>query len=173
MSPPPSVKEAAAALRRPAEARSLAEDPALESSLSEGAESYSKGRVEEAHGSFQKAHRLRPSDPRCLAWFGLTLIRVERNNNLGVRYCEEAVRGLGAGLPLTWLCLGRAFMALGYRDRAIRALQRGLDVDPAQLDLVEEIARLGVRRRPVLPFLPRSNPLNRALGRLRSRMSHR
>jgi tetratricopeptide (TPR) repeat protein len=145
-------------------------DEELEKLLADGADLYAKGQLEEAHAKLSLAHRRRATDHRCLAWYGLTLIKVERNNNLGVRYCEEAIRGPGADDPLSWLNLGRAFMALGYRDRSIRALQRGLDVAPEHEGLRAELTGLGIRRGPVLGFLPRSNPLNRFLGRLRHRL---
>lgn len=160
-------------LRRPTAAIAPVQDDALEALFVEGAARYAQGNVEGAHESFVSAQRRRPADPRGLAWYGLTLILVEHNNNLGVRYCEEAVRGAGAALPLGWLNLGRAFMALGYRVRALRALQRGLELDPFHPEFAEELARLGVRRQPVVGFLARSNPLNRLLGRLRNRTSRR
>ncbi len=166
-------KKGAAALQRPAARGALAEDPELEALLREGAAAHEQGRLEEAHGLFRRAHARRSSDFRCQAWYGLTLILVEKNSNLGVRLCEEGTRGAGAEAPLSWLNLARAFLALGYRERAVRALQKGLSLDSAHPGLLDEIEKLGVRRRPVLGFLSRSNPVNRLLGRLRSRLSGR
>jgi hypothetical protein len=40
-------------------------------------------------------------------------------------------------------------------------------VDPRNPALVLEWRRLGIRRPPVLRFLPRRHPLNRLLGRMR------
>jgi hypothetical protein len=40
-------------------------------------------------------------------------------------------------------------------------------VDPRDATLLLEWRRLGVRRRPVLPFLPRRHLVNRILGRAR------
>jgi tetratricopeptide (TPR) repeat protein len=159
-----------ASLRRPTATAAPGRDDELEQLLAEGADLYAKGQLEEAHGKLSQAHRRRAADPRCLAWYGLTLIVVERNSNLGVRYCEEAVRGAGADDPVCWLNLARAFLALGYRERAIHTLERGLEIVPGQPALREEIDKLGVRWQPVLGFLDRSNPVNRMLGRLRHRM---
>ncbi len=161
---------AAAALKRPAAVEAKAADPDVERLLREGAEAYASGRLEDAHQKLGTAHRRRASDPRCLSWYGLTLIRVEKNNNLGVRYCEEAVRGPGGDDPLCWLNLARACLALGYRDRALKALTRGLEIAPEDARLREEIDLFGRRRRPVLGFLDRRNPINRLLGRWRHRL---
>ena len=159
-----------AALRRPTATAAPGRDEELERLLAEGAALYAQGQLEEAHARLTLAHRRRTADPRCLAWYGLTLILVERNSNLGVRYCEEAVRGAGADDPLCWLNLARAFLALGYRERAMTTLQRGLELAPGQPALQEEIDKLGVRWQPVIGFLDRSNPVNRVLGRLRHRI---
>ncbi len=162
-----------ASLRRPTATPALGRDDELEQLLAEGAALYAQGQLEAAHGKLTLAHRRRAADPRCLAWYGLTLIVVERNSNLGVRYCEEAVRGVGADEPICWLNLARAFLALGYRERAIHTLQRGLEIAPGEPALREEIDKLGVRWQPVIGFLDRGNPVNRLLGRLRHRISRR
>jgi hypothetical protein len=58
-------------------------------------------------------------------------------------------------------------MAGGRKSEGLRYLKRGLMVDPRDAALLLEWRRLGVRRRPVLPFLPRRHLVNRVLGRVR------
>ena len=147
----------------------LADDPEVEQLLRHGRELYDTGKVQEAHAAFQGAQRKRTSDPRCQSWYGLTLILVEHNNNLGVRYCEDAVRASGGDSPENWLNLARACQALGYRERAVRALERGLALEENHSGLRAEIEVMGLRRPPVIGFLSRRNPLNRLLGRWRHR----
>jgi hypothetical protein len=57
-------------------------------------------------------------------------------------------------------------LAFGFKAEAIRYLRRGLMIDPASEPIRNELARLGVRRRPVLQFLRRRHLLNRWFGRL-------
>lgn len=121
-----------------------------------------------AHALFGQAHRRDPSDPRAQSWYGLTLVLVERNSNLGVALCDRALRVVGAD-PELILNLARTHLALGQRDRVVRALQRGLDARPDEPCLVAALQMLGRRRRPVIPFLPRGNALNRFLGQIRHR----
>lgn len=167
--PPPG---SGSALKQPAKLASPERDEQLEKLLEEGHASFAAGSLDDAHGRFGQAHRRRPSDPRCQSWYGLTLILVEKNSNLGVRYCEEAVyRGGGAEDPDCWLNLGRAFLALGYRDRAVRAFEKGLEFNGDHEGLRLEMEKMGRRRKPVLAFLDRGNPLNRVLGRLRHKLS--
>jgi predicted Zn-dependent protease len=166
------MSEAVGSLRPPVEAaRALSADPELETALVRGQEHYAAGRIQEAHAVFGSAHRRRSSDPRCRSWYGLTLILVDHNNNLGIRYCEEAVRASGGDSPESWLNLARACRALGYRERAVRALERGLALEEGHAQLRAELESLGERRQPVLGFLSRSHPVNRLLGQLRHKMS--
>ncbi len=125
-----------------------------------------------SHQLFERAHRRAPADARIMSWYGLTLVLVERNSNLGILYCDQALRIAGPQ-PALLLNLARAHLALGQRERAVRAIQRGLAASPEDPGLQAAQRSMGWRRRPVLPFFGRSNPLNRWLGRLRHRWSRR
>jgi tetratricopeptide (TPR) repeat protein len=165
------VSDPSGSLRPPVEvAEALTADPELETSLTVGKQLFAEGKVQEAHAAFGGALRRRSSDPRCRSWYGLTLILVEHNNNLGIRYCEEAVRASGGDSPESWLNLARACRALGYRERAIKAIERGLQLEEGHPPLRAELESLGERRRPVIGFLSRSHPLNRLFGRLRYKL---
>lgn len=123
-----------------------------------------------AHAAFARAHRLAPRDPRVTSWYGLTLVVVERNLSLGARYCDEALRAAGPE-PELLLNQARVELWLGHRQRAVRALARGLELAPEDPGLLAAREAMGWRRRPVLPFLSRRNPLNVWLGKLRHRWS--
>lgn len=133
--------------------------------LEEGLRRFRDGDVEGAHERFGQAHRRAPSDPRIQSWYGLTLVLVERNSNLGVVLVDGAVR-TGRPDPELLINQSRVAMALGQRVRAVRALERGLAFHPGNPDLVEARRALGTRQRPVVPFLSRRNWLNRVLGRI-------
>ncbi|BDG01619.1 tetratricopeptide repeat protein [Anaeromyxobacter oryzae] len=125
-----------------------------------------------AHSAFERAHRRDPRDPRFMSWYGVTLVLVERNSNLGVLLCDQALRLAGAD-PELLLNQARVHLALNQRERAVRAVARGLELWPDDPRLALARDALGTRRSPVLPFLSRNNPLNRALGRLRHRWQRR
>jgi len=140
-----------------------------ELALAEGIRLFEAGDMLGAHAHFAQANRRAPGAVRVLSWYGLTLVLVERNSNLGMALSDQALRLEG---PAPELCLNQArlHLALGQRDRAFRALLRGVEASPEDRALQEALASLGRRRRPVLPFLQRSNPLNRLLGQLRHRL---
>ena len=136
--------------------------------LSEGVRLFEAEDALGSHACFAQAHRRMPGDPRVLSWYGLTLVLVERNSNLGVALCDQALRLAGPDPELV-LNQARAQLALGLRERAVRALRTGLAAHPDDPSLLAAAEALGRRARPVIPFLGRANPLNQALGRLRHR----
>jgi hypothetical protein len=139
-----------------------------EAALEEGLRRFAEQDLEAAHGLFERAHRRAGNDPRTMSWYGVTLVLVAKNSNLGMLYCDQAIRIAGPS-PELLLNQARAYLALHQRERAYRAVHRGITQwpdDPA-LRLAQDA--MGWRRRPVLPCLSRANPLNRWLGRLRHR----
>jgi hypothetical protein len=103
-----------------------------------------------------------------VSWYGVTLVLVEKNFNLGTLLADQAVRVAGP-VPELALNQARVAVALGQREHAVRALERGLEASPGHPALTAARVALGRRRRPVLPFLPRSSAPNRWLGKLRHR----
>ncbi len=136
----------------------------------DGLARYVEGDASAAHARFERAHRRAPSDPRIMSWYGLTLVLVERNSNLGILYGDQALRLAGPD-PEIYLNQARAHLALGQRERAVKAIIRGLAVDPHHEPLRAAQQAMGWRRKPVIGFLSRSNPINRWLGKIRHRWS--
>lgn len=153
-------------MRTAAEAQPHADARAL---LEEGVRRFEEGDALGAHALFAQAHRRAHGDPRVMSWYGLTLVLVERNSNLGVTLGDQAARLAGLEPELV-LNQARAHLALGQRERVLRTLQRGLEAAPGHPALQAALQALGRRRRPVIPFLPRGSALNVWLGRLRHRI---
>ena len=66
--------------------------------------------------------------------------------------------------------LARIYLAFDFKADAIRFLRRALMVDPENAAVHRRLAELGIRRRPLIRFLPRGHALNRLLGRVQARM---
>jgi hypothetical protein len=103
-----------------------------------------------------------------MSWYGVTLVLVEKNSNLGMLYCDQALR-LAGPAPDLLLNQARAYLALHQRERAYRAVHRGVTQWPDHPALRLAQDAMGWRRRPVLPCFGRANLLNRWLGKLRHR----
>ena len=125
-----------------------------------------------AHAAFERAHRAAPRDPRAMSWYGVTLVLVERNITLGISLCDQALR-VSPTEPEYLLNSARVHLALHQRQRAARAITRGLDAWPDHPELQAAQLALGTRQAPVISILSRNNPLNRLLGRLRHRWATR
>jgi Flp pilus assembly protein TadD len=149
-----------------------ARDAETSAALGDGVRLFCAGDVAGAHRAFERAHRRAPGDPQAMSWYGLTLVLVERNVSLGVLYCDQAVR-LAGPEPELALNQARVALALGHRERAVRAIARGLDRAPDDRGLCAAMGAVGRRRRPVLSFLRRDNPLNIWLGKLRYQLRRR
>jgi hypothetical protein len=146
--------------------------PELLATFEDGIARFRAGDAVGAHGLFERAHRRSPGDPRVMSWYGLTLVLVERNSNLGGLYCDQALRISGPD-PELLLNQARVYLALRQRERAVKAIQRGLAAAPMDLTLKAAQDSMGWRQRPVFPCLGRGNPLNRWLGQLRHKWSRR
>jgi len=72
--------------------------------------------------------------------------------------------------PLPPTMIGISALAEGNRAIGHRALRRAIRLDRQHHAARELVLQMGVRRQPVLPFLPRGNKLNIALGKLRARV---
>ncbi len=138
----------------------------------EGRAAFAARQIDRAHAAFERAHRRSPADPRYMSWYGVTLVLVERNWNLGVVLCEQALRQSGPD-PDLLLNQARVHLALNQRERAVRAILRGIELWPQDARLAHARDAIGTRRKPIIPFLSRNNPLNRLLGRIRYRWSRR
>jgi Flp pilus assembly protein TadD len=134
-----------------------------------GRELLLKGRPREALACFEEACRLEPGDARALSHRGLCLALFEGRVEEGIALCRRAV-DLEFYRAEHYLNLGKACVRAGRKREAVQAFRQGRTVDPQHAGIVRALEALGVRRRPVLRWLPRGHFLNRQLGRLRSRL---
>ncbi len=127
--------------------------------------------TEGAHAAHERAFQLNTTHPRALARYGLTLILVKHDRQRGMLFCEEAVRRgpppPSGDLELLF-ALARASILCGSRGQAARALERARLLAPDDPRINAEAKQIGIRRRPVIPFLSRNHVLNRWLGELRA-----
>ena len=137
-----------------------------EESLKRARELLRSGLEMAALDHFANAHRRDPSNPRFRSHYGWAVATIEHRTERGIALCRSALRDAGDD-PELYHNLARVLLGVGRRSEAVKYVRRGLMVDPRHVLLLVEWRRLGVRREPVLSFLPRRHRLNRWLGRLR------
>ena len=132
-----------------------------------GVEHLKERSMPSAVSSFQKAYdAVDRSDiyhNKYASYSGLS--RVLSGDKTGLTLCREASRNEIYDGDV-YLNLAIAEWFCGNRKQTVVALKRGLDVDNRHPGLRLMREQLGIRQRSPLPFLPRTHPLNQALGKL-------
>lgn len=113
-----------------------------------------------------------PDNALILSYYGYLQAVVDRKYRSGIYSCRKALdvfkpaNEICAELayPVLYLNLGRACLAAGMRREAIDAFEAGLRYDNSHGELLMEQQMLDVRKKPPMPFLSRSHPLNKYLG---------
>jgi hypothetical protein len=100
------------------------------------------------------------------SFLGFAIARFQKKVRDGIKLCEHAVR-IQFYEPDNHLNLARVHLLARNRKAAVDAIGRGLKLDPHHAGLRGLRQEIGVRKRPVVRFLSRNNPLNRLLGRMR------
>jgi Tfp pilus assembly protein PilF len=119
----------------------------------------------QARADLENALRVAPEEPLALSYYGLCLAQIgELGRGLGV--CERAVRNHPSDVMIR-VNMGKVFRLAGDNHAAHRTFLRAWQVNRRHPAPAAELARMGIRRAPVLRFLPRSHWCNRQLGRLR------
>ncbi len=119
-----------------------------------------------------------PEEPYLMSIDGYLTALVEKRYRDGVILCQEALRryekisvaGREFFLPFFYLNIAKTYLLLNNKRLAVENLFKILKIDNENLEALKELANLGIRKRPVIPFLKRSNPLNKYLGILRAKL---
>ena len=120
-----------------------------------------------------------PDEPFLLSYYGCLESIVHKNYSYGIDTCKRAIELLNEKMPfgqdffypIFYLNLGRAYLSSDDKKRAFEALQKGLSYDKDNKDILWEMTKLGKRKKPVIPYLKRTNPLNKYIGRILHELS--
>ena len=140
-------------------------------SFARGLRCLDEGRTIEALAYFEASLRLEESAPniarraRYLSYYGYSLALALGRTKEGLSICRKAADS-EFFTPDILLNLARVQRLSKDRKGAWETLMRGLSIDPEHAGIKTEIRTMGLRRRPAIPFLKRSNPLNVAAGKM-------
>jgi tetratricopeptide (TPR) repeat protein len=130
------------------------------------------GRQKDAFALLQQASVRYPDDPLILSYYGCLQAIVDKKYRSGVENCKKAIVLLKKKesfeeellFPVFYLNLGRAFVAARKKKDALNAFHQGLSYDDSNSEILKELRGLGERKPPPVPFLDRSNPVNKYIG---------
>ncbi len=130
-----------------------------------------EGRYDEAVRIFEKnlSSSLSPND---ISFYALSLAASEEDYDRAVNMCILAAEKEFYN-PEIYLNLGKTLLLSGKKIKALKVFRKGLKFDEANKAIRMEIKKLGLRRAPIISFLPRGNVLNRVCGILAYRTSGR
>lgn len=100
------------------------------------------------------------------SYLGYGIARYEKRGKEGLALCQHAIK-VQFYEPENYVLLARVYLLRHRRGKAIEALQKALKLNARHPEAIKLAREIGFRRRPVIPFLSRSNPINKSLGRLR------
>ena len=103
---------------------------------------------------------------RGLSYFGLCLALVQKKYKPAIDLCKRAIE-LQFYNADHHANLARIYIAAGNRKKAVESVEAGLRIHPEDEYLRQVRKSLGIRARPAVPFLDRSNPINVSLGQAR------
>jgi len=144
---------------------------AAETRFQRGVAALNGGRSLEALALFEAALELerrlgaRAPQARYLSYYGFCLAHDGNQPREGAELCRQAIalEFFNADLFLNY---GRVLLLTERRKEAFAAFVKGLSVQKNHQEILRELGRMGWRKRPVLGFLRRANPINVALGKM-------
>ncbi len=107
-----------------------------------------------------------PKAANGLSYFGLCVALVQKQYKSAIDLCKRAI-DLEFYNGDHYANLARVYAAAGNRKKAVEVADAGLKVAPENEVLLVARRELGIRARPAVPFLDRSNPINVTLGAAR------
>jgi tetratricopeptide (TPR) repeat protein len=131
-----------------------------------------KGHSAEAVEYLQHAVELKQQNPYYLSFLGVSMARALQKWAAAAELCRKAI-SMRRNEPQLYLNLAEVYMSAARRRDAVETLDAASRYCGADARIKRMRGRFGERCSPVLPFLERSNPLNRSLGRLRQRLLER
>ena len=137
--------------------------------LEKGIALLNDGKTEEAISCFETMVAEEYSPPLAMSCLGLAMARAGKDLASAEQYSIKAIEKK----PYTgeyYRSLAEVYLIGGKRKEAIECIDRGLKYDSDNKGLFEEMKKYGIRRKPALPFLPRSSFLNKNIGILLSKL---
>jgi tetratricopeptide (TPR) repeat protein len=141
-----------------------------ENPFEEGIKALSARRTGEALQWFEKAVA-EENTPRARAYLAYCRAKERGSYREAVALCMEVMKEEPKNSEI-YLNLGRIYLLAGQRKSAIRAFDLGLR-HGKNAQIVNELVLLGRRKALPVPFLSRSHPINKYLGKLLKKLGMR
>ena len=132
-------------------------------------EMLNRNKASAARKHLEQALQICPQHPAYLSMYGLCVAIDAEDFDSARRICEKAVK-MSPSDPINRVNLGKVFRLQGDNGSAYEEFLAAWQLDKLHPAPAAELTRMGIRRPPVLRFLPRSHWANIYVGRLRSQL---
>lgn len=110
-------------------------------------------------------------NPSWYSYLGYCIAKQRGQTKKGISLCLTSLE-LEREEPDHYLNLGKIHLLAGNKSEAIRVFREGMSKG-GNREIQRKLDEIGVRKPPVIEFLPRNNLLNRLLGKLFKRIGLR
>ena len=110
-------------------------------------------------------------NPSWYSYLGYCIAKQRGQKTKGIDLCLRSVE-LEREKPVHYLNLGNLHLISGNKEEALRVFREGM-MRGGHEEIQRILDEIGMRKPPVIKFLPRNNPLNRYLGILFNKMGLR
>ena len=135
----------------------------------EGIECLKKNNAVDAVFCFEEMMIHSNRNSASLSYLGLSMAKANLDFPAAEHFCLEAIQKQPQRVDFH-RNMGEVYSLWGKREEAVNILKRGLALDRRNKPIIAMLKELGIRKKPLISFLPRSNFLNRYLGILKSRI---
>jgi len=137
------------------------QDPEANRLYTKGIEHLSKGKTLSALSCFENALKKEDS-PSIWSYYALCIAKERGQIRKAMLLCKDALEQEPDN-SIHYLNFGKIYLFTRKKAEAITIFREGLNHE-ANKEIMEELDTLVPRKPPVIPFLRRSNPINKYLG---------
>lgn len=119
----------------------------------------------EAAIEIEKKHNKKIGQAKYLSYYGLCLSVATDNLKDAIRFCKKAVEIEFYNADL-FHNLGLVYLLSGKRKEAHQTFMEGLKMHNKHREILLELKKMGIRKKPPFPFLARSHFINKISGKI-------
>ena len=136
----------------------------------QGVKTLNEGNILAALSHFEKASIIE-KNPMINSFLAFCIARERGQVQKAISLCKDAINE-DTGNSFHYLNLGKIYLLEKKKEEAVNIFRQGLHHEENQ-QIVDELNKLGTRKTLIIPFLKRSNFINKYLGIISSRLKLR
>jgi tetratricopeptide (TPR) repeat protein len=142
-------------------------NPEAKKLFDKGIKTLTEGNNLSALSCFEKASKIE-DDPLISSFFAFCIAKERGHFQKAISLCTDAIKA-DPEKSSHYLNLGKIYLLEKKKEEAINIFRQGLHYEENQ-QILDELNKIGTRKPLIIPFLKRSNVINKYLGMLLSRI---